>query len=98
MFAFVAKYAEREELAQSVAQFTPYVLMMNTRAHASIEIERQEFATAVRKIEEGMERIGAFYAEHGKPESAANSAELRFLEEMKVVSWRRVTRRELERH
>ena len=81
MFAFVAKHAEREELAQSVEQFTPYVLMMNTRAHASIEIEREEFATAARKIEEGMERIGAFYAEHGNPEGAANSAELGFLGE-----------------
>src|SRR5258708_5787867 len=42
MFAFVAKYAEREELSQSVEQFTPYVLMMNTRAQSSIEIEREE--------------------------------------------------------
>jgi len=81
MFSFVAKYAEREELAQSVEQFTPYVLMMNTRAHASIEIEREEFATAARKIEEGMERISAFYGEHGNPEGAANSAELGFLGE-----------------
>ena len=81
MFAFVAKHAEREELAQSVEQFTPYVLMMNTRAHASIEIEREEFATAARKIEEGMDRISAFYAEHGNPEGAANSAELGFLGE-----------------
>ena len=81
MFTFVAKHAEREELAQSVEQFTPYVLMMNTRAHASIEIEREEFATAARKIEEGMDRIGSFYAEHGNPEGAANSAELGFLGE-----------------
>ena len=81
MFAFVAKHAEREELAQSVEQFTPYVLMMNTRAHASIEIEREEFATAARKIEEGMDRIGSFYADHGNPEGAANSAELGFLGE-----------------
>jgi UvrB/uvrC motif len=81
MFAFVAKHAEREELAQSVEQFTPYVLMMNTRAHASIEIEREEFATAARKIEEGMDRISSFYSEHGNPEGAANSAELGFLGE-----------------
>jgi hypothetical protein len=81
MFAFVAKHAEREELSQSVEQFTPYVLMMNTRAHASIEIEREEFSAAARKIEEGMDRIGSFYAEHGNPEGAANSAELGFLGE-----------------
>jgi hypothetical protein len=98
MFAFVAKHAEREALAQSVDQFTPYVLMMNTRAHASIEIEREEFATAVRKIDEGMDRISAFYAERGNPEGAANCAELGFLEQMKNASWQRVTRRESGRH
>ena len=81
MFSFVAKYAEREELAQSVEQFTPYVLMMNTRAQASIEIEREEFSTAARKIEEGIERITGFYEEHANPEAAANSPELGFLGE-----------------
>jgi len=81
MFAFVAKHAEREELAQSVEQFTPYVLMMNTRAQASIEIEREEFSAAARKIEEGIERITAFYDEHGSPEGTANSPELGFLSE-----------------
>ena len=81
MFDFVAKYAEREEMAQSVEQFTPYVLMMNTRARASIEIEREEFAAAVGKIEEGMEKIRAFYEKMENPEAAANSAELGFLGE-----------------
>jgi hypothetical protein len=81
MFEFVAKHAEKEEMAQSVEQFTPYVLMMNTRARASIELEREEFAVAVRKIEEGMERIRAFYERAENPEAGANSAELGFLGE-----------------
>lgn len=81
MFDFVGKYAEHEELMQSVEQFTPYVLMMNTRARASIEIEREEFATAVKKVEAGMEKIRAFYAEIENPEAAANSPELGFLGE-----------------
>ena len=81
MFLFVAKHAEREELAQSVEQFTPYVLMMLTRAQASIEIEREEFAAAVRKIEEGMEKIRAFHEKMENPEAVANSAELGFLGE-----------------
>src|SRR5207249_2381820 len=75
MFGFVSKYAEREEMAHSVEQFTPYVLMMNTRARASIEIEREEFAAAVRKIEEGMDRIRSFYEKVENPEAATNSAE-----------------------
>ncbi|HEX8294731.1 MAG TPA: UvrB/UvrC motif-containing protein [Chthoniobacteraceae bacterium] len=81
MFAFVSKYAEREELSASVEQFTPYVLMMNTRAKASIEIERENFPAAVGKIEAGMELIRAFYAEMENVEGAANSPELGFLGE-----------------
>ena len=81
MFAFVTKHAEREELSASVEQFTPYVLMMNTRAKASIEIEREDFATAVQKIEAGMDKIRAFYETTENIEGAANSPELGFLTE-----------------
>jgi hypothetical protein len=79
MFRFVAKHAG-EEMTQSVEQFTPYVLMMNTRARASIEIEQEAFAAAAKQIEAGMEKIRAFYAERD-PEAAENSPELSFLGE-----------------
>jgi len=81
MFQFVSEHAQPEELAQSVEQFTPYVLMMQTRAKASIELEREEYATAVQKIEEGMEQIRAFYDHAENTEAAANSPELGFLGE-----------------
>src|SRR4051812_40206018 len=81
MFNFVSEHAQPEELAQSVEQFTPYVLMMQTRAKASIELEREEFATAVTKIEEGMEQIRAFYEGVENPDAVANSPELGFLGE-----------------
>ncbi len=81
MFEFVAKHAEREEFAASVEQFTPYVLMMNTRARASIEIEREDFAAAIEKIENGMERIRGFFDESENAGSAAASPELGFLTE-----------------
>ena len=80
MFDFVAAHAP-EELSGSVEQFTPYVLMMNTRAKASIEIEREEFAGAVRVIERGMGKIRAFYDKNGGPEAATSSPELGFLSE-----------------
>ncbi len=81
MFDFVAEHAEREELVASVEQFTPYVLMMNTRARASIEIERENFPGAVAKVEEGMEKIRAFFGEVENPDAAVNSPELGFLGE-----------------
>ena len=81
MFSFVAEHAQPEEVAHSVEQFTPYVLMMQTRARASIEIEREEIAAAVRLIEEGLEQIRAFYDRSENPEAAGNSPELGFLGE-----------------
>jgi hypothetical protein len=80
MFDFVTAHST-EELSGSVEQFTPYVLMMNTRAQASIEIEREDFAGAVRVIERGMGKIRAFYDKNGGVEAAASSPELGFLSE-----------------
>ena len=80
MFDFVARHSA-EELSGAVEQFTPYVLMMNTRAVASIEVEREDFAGASRLIERGMDKIRAFYDAHGQADGAANSPELGFLGE-----------------
>jgi hypothetical protein len=81
MFDFVTKYAPNEELAWSVEQFTPYVRMMNTRAKASIAMEREEFAEAVKLIEKGIEKIRAFYSGSTNSEMEAQSPELAFLNE-----------------
>ena len=81
MFAFIGDHAQPEELAASVLQFTPYVLMMHTRARASIELDREDFAAGARKIEEGMEKIRAFFEKIENQEAAANSPELSFLSE-----------------
>lgn len=81
MFAFVAQHAPNEEAAWSVEQFTPYVQMMNTRAKASMALEREDFAEAVKLIEKGIERIRAFYAECASDDAESSSAELAFLTE-----------------
>jgi hypothetical protein len=81
MFDFVTEHAANEELAWSVEQFTPYVRMMNTRAKASLAIEREDFAEAVKLIEKGMEKIREFYAEAGNTELEQQSPELQFLSE-----------------
>src|SRR5258707_1822183 len=50
LFSFVSSHADPEELASSFEQFRPYVIMMNTRAKASIELERDDYISAVRQI------------------------------------------------
>ena len=81
MFGFVEKHAESEELSESVVQFTPYVLMMNTRALASIELDRDDYAAAIKEVELGMERIRKFYETQELTEALENSPELGFLNE-----------------
>ncbi len=80
LFEFVSGHAP-SELSEMLDQHTPYVLMMNTRAKASIEIEREEFAGAVRVIERGMAKIRVFYDKNGGPEAADASPEMLFLSE-----------------
>ena len=80
-FRFVEEHTDNEDLAEAVIQFTPYVLMMSTRAHASIEVEREDFAAAVREIEQGIAKVRAFHEEHGSPESLEQSPEVAFLQE-----------------
>lgn len=81
MFEFVAKNAESEELSDAVVQFTPYVLMMYTRARASIELERDDYPAGIREVEAGSERIRHFYEVNENTEALESSPELGFLHE-----------------
>ncbi len=81
LFEFVATHAERDEVAWSFQQFRPYVLMMNTRAKASIFLADGKFAEAMREIERGRDAIQEFFNQSNFPELAQKSSELAFLEE-----------------
>src|SRR6059058_4883116 len=61
LFEFVSDHTEREELAWSFQQFRPYVLMMNTRAKASILLGEGKFGDAMREIERGRDAIQEFF-------------------------------------
>ena len=47
LFDFVAEHTDRDELAWTLQQFRPYVLMMNTRAKASIFLAQGRFPDAI---------------------------------------------------
>lgn len=81
LFSFIAEHAEREELGWSFQQFRPYVLMMNTRAKASIFLNEGKFASAIEQIEKGREGIREFFEASPFPEMAQKSSELAFLDE-----------------
>jgi hypothetical protein len=103
LFAFVAEHADREEMVWSFQQFRPYVLMMNTRAKASILLGDGKFAEAMREIERGRDAIQEFFQQSSFPELATKSSELAFLEEwLEEVSSKRplskleIMKREME--
>ncbi len=81
LFDFVAEHSSREDLAAGFQQFRPYVLMMNTRAKASILLGDGRFAEAMKEIEKGRDTIQEFFTESNFPELAQKSSELAFLEE-----------------
>ncbi len=78
---FVVKYAEREELAWQIEQFRAYLIMMNTRAKASIELDRNDYTAAIRQIERGRDKILEALQEQERPEGSQNSGEIQFLEQ-----------------
>src|SRR3982751_2702061 len=81
LFDFVAAHTEREELAWSMQQFRPYVVMMNTRAKASIYLAQGKFPEAITEIEQGRDAILEFFQKSNFPELVSKSSEINFLEE-----------------
>jgi hypothetical protein len=81
LFEFVTAHTAHEELSWSLQQFRPYVLMMNTRAKASILLGQGKFAEAMTEIERGRDAISDFFQRSNFPELAAKSSEIAFLEE-----------------
>src|SRR5437667_4233762 len=81
LFDFVLAHTNREELAWGLQQFRPYVLMMNTRARASILLGQGKFAEAMLEIQRGRDAISDFFQRSNFPELAAKSSEIAFLDE-----------------
>jgi hypothetical protein len=100
VFDFVNKHAANEELAWSLQQFRPQLLMVLTRARAAQALEAKDHALAIQQIEEGLEQIRAFCQEHGRSEAAETSGEVQSLESWleEIRAKRPLSRREkLER-
>jgi len=81
LFTFVAEHIDRDELSWSLQQFRPYVLMMNTRAKASILLGQGKFPEAVAEIERGRDAIVDFFQRSNFPELVSKSSEIAFLNE-----------------
>src|SRR3989440_11036221 len=81
LFDFVTEHTDREELSWTMQQFRPYVLMMNTRAKASILLAQGKFGEAMSEIERGRDAIAEFFQHSNFPELVSKSSEIAFLDE-----------------
>ncbi|MGH8102251.1 MAG: UvrB/UvrC motif-containing protein [Chthoniobacterales bacterium] len=81
LFDFVADHTDRDDLVWNLQQFRPYVLMMNTRARASILLQQSKFPEAIREIQRGRGAIASFYERSNFPELVSKSSEIAFLDE-----------------
>jgi hypothetical protein len=90
LFDFVNVHTERDELSWALQQFRPYVLMMNTRAKASIFLGQGKFSEAIGEIKRGRAAILEFFQRSNFPELAAKSSEIHFLDDwLKEVASKR---------
>ncbi len=100
VFDFTAKYAESEEVAWTLQQFQPQLLMILVRARASEALDRLDYSLAIQLIEDGLDRIRHFYSRSPRPEGAEQSGEIQSLETwlQEIREQRPLSRREqLER-
>ncbi len=80
VFDFVAKHAQSEELAWSLQQFQPQLLMILTRAQAAQALQTDDYDMAIERAEEGLEKIRAFFRQSSRVEGAELSGEVQSLE------------------
>jgi hypothetical protein len=96
VFDFVQKYAGSEELAWSLQQFRPQLLMMRVRARGATALKGNHHDEVVRLVEEGLEEIRQFYRDHERHDMLDQSGEIQSLESwlQEIHSKRPLTERE----
>lgn len=82
MFDFVAAHADKPEMAAMFQQYRPYVLMMLTRARATLALQNKDHTLAIKHIEWGLHEIRTFLLTHMPPEAVEQNHELNFLHNM----------------
>src|SRR5258705_329153 len=80
LFEFVGKHAESEDLAWSLQQFQPQLLMILTRARGALALKSDDYSMAIQQVEEGLEKIRGFYQQTDRADVVDQSPEIQSLE------------------
>jgi hypothetical protein len=76
------KFAVDEQDQLVLEQYRPYIIMMNTRAQASIQSGEKRFADALRTIDAGLASIKEFFDRFAQDENYAEANEVRVLKRL----------------
>ncbi len=60
-------------------QYRPYIIMMNTRALASIEFHKEQYQKAIGTVNEGIGQIREFFTKFGQDQAFAKASEVKIL-------------------
>ena len=80
VFDLVDEYAESDELAWSLQQFRPQLLMMQIRARGMQALREDRYHDAITVIENGLQELRTFYREHSRQDLLEQSGEIHSLE------------------
>ncbi len=80
IFDLVAEHAQSEDLAWSLQQFRPQVLMLYTRAKATQRLLLEDYAGAIEIIESGLEAFREFYEGYERADQMEQSVEIQSLQ------------------
>jgi hypothetical protein len=76
---FCGKFANDEHDRLILEQYRPYIIMMNSRAEASIHYNNKDYRPALEVVEKGLDRIRDFFSLFGQDEAFTKSNEVRVL-------------------
>jgi len=76
VFDFVEEQTDTEELVWALQQFRPQVLMVRTRARATLRLLKDDFTGAIDDIQGGLEEIREFYQKYSRSDMIDQSAEI----------------------
>lgn len=97
VFEFVAEHAATEELAWSVLQLVPQMLLMRTRSRAAAAAKANDATAASAHVVEGISELERFYTENERLDLLETSHELAALRDWLEQTRRRRPLTEMER-
>lgn len=80
---FCKDYASEDDDRTALEQFRPYILMMRSRALASLMIRQDEPKAALVAVDEGLDQLRSFFVEAEEPEAFERSQEAKMLLSMR---------------